>query len=438
MATTITGGQGEDVSLSLGNVNVDLGGGLEGESFVAISQFLQSSGSSLVADTDGNSNANTYSGVDAEGSEKILIVPKGTLTGDMVADLCKDGSVVVQMDVTSVNVTATSKSNVSASDAFGVVDQGLSQETQDIIKAAIASIPPEMKFTVTNVSFAAEKGSTDAVLNLVGKAADGTSVAISANVSGLKAGQTVIIENAPVVMLSEGSNGSSGAQGKLNQFSAASDTTPGAAVKLGNSASTIFGTSKSDLIYSGKGDGSVLNGGGGSDYLYGGQGGKTQIDGGTGNDWLLAGGVDGKGGNTITGGAGNDVLVMGGTITQGTKDFLQNNTAITSDINSKTFLEGLRQFTNGKAGDGNAAAQGDTAVFKDGSGADHLFNFHAGKDMLAIQKGVNKSDITDFDTLKTHMSQVGNDVQVNLGAGNSVVIHDVKLADLSADSFKFI
>lgn len=434
MATTITGGQGDDVSLSIGDTHIDLGGGLEGEAFVAISDFMKGSGVTMTTDTQSGSGASVYSGTEADGTERILVVPKDTLTGDLVADLCKDGSVVVQMDVKTINVVAESKSSVSATDAFQVFDQALSQEVKDIVKAAIASIPPEMKFTVTNVSFASEKGSTDAVLSLSGKSAHGESVVIAASVSGLKVGQTVVIDNAPVVILTEGAGG-----GGAGQFSASTSSTPAAAVKIGAGASTVFGTSKSDLIYGGKGDGSVLSGGGGSDFLYGGKGGKTQIDGGAGSDWVLSGSIDGTGGNTITGGSGDDVLILGGKITQGTKDFLQKNATVKSNIDSQHFLEGLRQFTNGKAGDGNASAQGDTAVFKDGSGADHLFNFHAGKDVLAIQKGINKSDITNFDSLKTHMSQVGNDVLVNLGGGNNVVvIHDVKLTDLSADSFKFI
>lgn len=131
---------------------------------------------------------------------------------------------------------------------------------------------------------------------------------------------------------------------------------------------TIVGSSFRDKLF-GKGGDDTLKGGGGDDKIIGGRG-----------DDNIAGG---KGDDKIIGGKGDDVL-------------------------------------KGNKGE-------DTFVFGKNSGDDVIKDFDVGKDVLEFNniKGFkNPQDVIDA------AKQVGNDVVIDLGDGNSITLKKVDLDDL--------
>ncbi|MDF0585064.1 calcium-binding protein, partial [Bradyrhizobium yuanmingense] len=149
----------------------------------------------------------------------------------------------------------------------------------------------------------------------------------------------------------------------------------------------IVGGAGNDLIDARSGD-DVVSGGSGDDALTGGMG-KDKLDGGIGAD-ILNGGLDN---DILIGGAGNDVAT-GGT---------------GADI----FVVGV--------GDGS-----DTVTdFIAGSGADH--------DMVRFDRTM----FADFASVIAAASQVGSDVVISLGNGDSLTLQNVDLAALTADNFEF-
>ena len=125
-----------------------------------------------------------------------------------------------------------------------------------------------------------------------------------------------------------------------------------------------------DNVIHGKSFKDLLFGKGGDDKLYG-NGGNDELNGGKGDD-KLAGGI---GNDKLTGGAGHD-----------------------------------------------------TFVFGKHSGKDVVTDFDVKKDVLEIAKNLNGIK-KPADVLK-HASQHGDDVVINLGDGNKIVLKDVKLSDL--------
>ncbi|WP_084462338.1 calcium-binding protein [Bradyrhizobium sp. WSM1417] len=149
----------------------------------------------------------------------------------------------------------------------------------------------------------------------------------------------------------------------------------------------ITGGAGNDVIDARSGD-DVVSGDSGDDTLTGGMG-KDKLDGGIGAD-ILNGGLDS---DILIGGAGNDVLT-GGT---------------GGDI----FVVGV--------GDGS-----DTVTdFIAGSGTDH--------DMVRFDRTM----FADFASVVAAASQVGSDVVISLGNGDSLTLQNVDLAALTVDNFEF-
>nr|BBA73373.1 hemolysin-type calcium-binding protein [Ochrobactrum sp. PW1] len=127
------------------------------------------------------------------------------------------------------------------------------------------------------------------------------------------------------------------------------------------------------MLYGGNGD-DILQGGNGSDLLYGGAH----------NDILYGG----NGNDILDGGAGNDVLIGG----------------------------------NGS----------DTFLFNGGGGNDVILDFNPGEDILQIQKGINGLDISSADDLADRVTQVGGNVVVDLGNGDTVTLVNTNADDVQA------
>ena len=130
------------------------------------------------------------------------------------------------------------------------------------------------------------------------------------------------------------------------------------------------GGSEDDGIFGGAGN-DTLNGESGNDRMFGETGDDT-MDGATGNDTLSGG----AGFDKLIGGAGNDVL----------------------------------------AGNFNA----DTFVFANGHGRDTITDFDALNDLEKIDLSGVSAVVNMFDLLSNHATQVGQNVVIDTGGGNSI------------------
>jgi hypothetical protein len=142
----------------------------------------------------------------------------------------------------------------------------------------------------------------------------------------------------------------------------------------------LLGANDEDRVFGGDGDDSVF-GNNGNDYVFGGSG-NDLVSGNAGNGW-----------DQLFGHQGNDLLV-GGT---GSDDF----------------------------------------IFRDGDGNDTIRDFDANNNAEdIILRGV--TGITSFaDLSANHMSQVGTSVVIEDGAGLTITLLNVDIADLGAGDFIF-
>jgi len=159
-------------------------------------------------------------------------------------------------------------------------------------------------------------------------------------------------------------------------------------VRASNGRDTLLGGAGIDTLGGGSG-GDLLNGNAGDDFILASNG-NDRLLGGDDNDTMLGGG----GRDTLTGGAGNDRLVGG--------------------------------------------SQNDRFNFTPGSGADLIVDFAGGAgpgDVIGlIGWGAAFDDFTD---VLAAASQVGNNVVINLGGGDSLTLQGVTIANLNADDFAF-
>ncbi|MGV6812599.1 MAG: calcium-binding protein, partial [Brevirhabdus sp.] len=203
----------------------------------------------------------------------------------------------------------------------------------------------------------------------------------------------------------------------------------------------IKGGDGNDLIKGGTGN-DVLWGDGGNDTLLGedgndqlrGRAGRDTMLGGLGNDTLLGGKsrdrLEGEDGNdTLDGGSGKDNLIGG----KGHDSLIGGG--------GKDNLSGGKGNDTLDGGDGPDKLTGglgnDLFIFNDGFGVDTIFDFEATNDLEQIDlSGV--TSITDFADLSTnHMTQVGLDVVIDAGGGNTITLVGVNLGDLDAADFVF-
>ena len=155
------------------------------------------------------------------------------------------------------------------------------------------------------------------------------------------------------------------------------------------------------IVRNGTGGNDEIDGGAGNDRLFG-LGGNDEIDGGLGND-LLDGGdgaddLDGEGGNdSLFGGAGNDLL-------------------------------------NGGAGNDvlTGGAGADVFEFYRGSGRDVITDFINGLDRIEID-GFGRAAV---EALIGAARQVGRDVVLDLGSGNTITLQNFRLGDLDLADFR--
>ena len=200
----------------------------------------------------------------------------------------------------------------------------------------------------------------------------------------------------------------------------------------GSGNDQVLGQRGADFLYGGAGDDLVL-GGNRNDRLFG-ESGNDRVFGGNDQDIIDGGsGVDiGRGGNgddELFGGSGGDVL-FGGT----GRDTLWGEVG-------DDFLFGRGGFDVLIGGEGNDTLEGgiqaDQFIFADGFGNDIITDFAS----LANGEKIHLTDvseITDFsDLVNNHMNQVGADVVIADGLGNTITLLGVNISDLDAVDFVF-
>lgn len=199
-------------------------------------------------------------------------------------------------------------------------------------------------------------------------------------------------------------------------------------VAAGSGIDTVLGGAGNDLIYGNIGS-DLLSGGSGNDTIFGGQNdgpessgsdgvlkyrsGVETVDGGDGNDMLYGN----YGNDLILGGNGNDLIFAG-----------QDEDTVSGGAGNDT-IYGNKGHDLLIGGDGY-----DRFTFGADSGNDTISDFTYFTDYLVIQNNVNGSGITSFATLVAHATQVGSDVVIDLGNGNSITLSNYSTTSLvSAD-----
>ncbi len=188
----------------------------------------------------------------------------------------------------------------------------------------------------------------------------------------------------------------------------------------GNGFDKLFGANDNDVIYGGN-QGDYVGGGIGNDMLYGGNG-RDSVYGGDGDDLLIDNAQSGFiGGDTFFGNLGNDTIQGGGgsdTLNGGFGD-----DSLSGGANDDLLLGYL----------GN-----DIFVFSDGFGNDTILDFEATNNAEKIDLS-GLSAVADYSVLTSggRMSQIGADVVIDDGIGNTLTLQNVLLADLDQHDFIF-
>lgn len=184
----------------------------------------------------------------------------------------------------------------------------------------------------------------------------------------------------------------------------------------GSGNDVIMAANGNDIIGGGSGD-DTINAGGGNDIIYGGKdtgdvGTNDRIDAGAGNDLVFAG----AGNDIVFGGAGNDEIFSGGgadTVDGGAGvDILWGG-------------GGDDQFTGGSGQD--------LFIFAAGHGSDTITDFDINEDTIQLDQ--TNTDFTDTASVIAAAIQVGNDVRVDLGGGDLLVIENVTISELEQATF---
>ncbi|GHF12293.1 hypothetical protein GCM10017044_02780 [Kordiimonas sediminis] len=173
----------------------------------------------------------------------------------------------------------------------------------------------------------------------------------------------------------------------------------------GSGQDTVFGGLGSDIIGGGLGSDDI-SGGLGADTIFGGRdNGDDTIQGGFGNDRIFGG----NGFDTIDGGHDNDILYNG---------------------------EGDDTVYGGSGDDQLWAGAGDDMLFGgtgrdtfsiiSKSGNDVIGDFNIDQDILDLRF----SGLINLNAVKAASSQVGDDLLINLGDGNSIKLLDISASDL--------
>ena len=191
----------------------------------------------------------------------------------------------------------------------------------------------------------------------------------------------------------------------------------------GLGADVLFGGTGKDLVLGGNRN-DQLFGENGNDRVFGGNG-DDQVDGGAGNDILRGGAQD----DILVGNAGND-RAFGGT----GSDVLSGGNG-----NDQLFGRGGFDILNGGAGDDllEGGVQADQFIFAGAFGNDTITDFAATNNAERINLSAVGA-ISDFqDLIENHMNQVGADVVIDDGLGNTITLVGVTLSDLDSVDFVF-
>jgi hypothetical protein len=165
-----------------------------------------------------------------------------------------------------------------------------------------------------------------------------------------------------------------------------------------NGDNDIFATNRNDTILGLRGDDTIFAGPG-NDAVYGGRG-NDLIDGGNGNDLLFGD----KGNDGLSGGEGNDDLYGG----RG-RDLLVAGAG-------RDELDG---------GEGS-----DKFLFRKGMGVDTIEHLDAGD-----RVDVRDFHVASFQALINAAQQLGQDVQIDLGNGDKLIIEDTSISNLHSEQF---
>lgn len=217
-------------------------------------------------------------------------------------------------------------------------------------------------------------------------------------------------------------------------------------VEGGAGNDTIDGGVGFDLLIGGDGN-DLIRGGNQADNLYGDAGNDTLI-GGNGFDRLFGGDgddllqdFDGLGG--FFGGTGNDTIDGGDAATF---IFGQQGNDVINAGGGDDRIGGNSGFDTINAGAGNDTIFGDfnadTFVFEDGHGSDVVGDFDAMNDFEKIDLSglstINSlADLNLMSSTSGAATQVGADVEIDTGGGNSITLVGVNLDDLDANDFIF-
>jgi hypothetical protein len=190
--------------------------------------------------------------------------------------------------------------------------------------------------------------------------------------------------------------------------------------------------------------GNVLKGSNSDDLLYGGvrndvldgSDGNDRLEGSDGDDILVGGANTDKGENHLNGGNGDDILVAGGSKTSQLDQFLANHQDIVNSVKSDQKLTDVAAIINSVTNNTSNSSHNIFDVHS-GSGHDQIFNFHAATDKVQLDRGLNGSDIRDINSLLNHIHISGNDLSIDLGGGNSIMLVGVDVSGLSANNVAF-
>ncbi|MEL7100527.1 MAG: calcium-binding protein [Pseudomonadota bacterium] len=225
----------------------------------------------------------------------------------------------------------------------------------------------------------------------------------------------------------------------------------GDSIISGAGADTVNGLGGDDTIRAG-GSGDDVRGGAGNDSLEGGAG-NDLLNGAAGNDTLLGG--DDR--DTLLGGAGDDFLNGGngvGDMNGGAGDDLiigGNDRDVIRGADGDDDMRGGGGFDRLIGGNGNDTIDGgsgddilrgnagaDFFVFFGNFGTDRIDDFNVNRAGEQIGLDNATTGITDFaDLVANHLSQQGSDALIDDLDGNTVLLRNVDINDLTADHFEF-
>lgn len=181
----------------------------------------------------------------------------------------------------------------------------------------------------------------------------------------------------------------------------------------------LQGLNGDDTIY-GDDDGyNAFYGGGGNDRIFGGDGEYNYAWGGTGDDEIHVG----KWG-TAYGGDGDDVI-YGGAVSR----------LSGGDGDDTLYSTGFKALLHGGTGDDtyHLSSGGDRIFYRPGDGTDTVHGFQSS----------TRLDVSDFgfasaERVLTHATESGNDLRINFGGSNEIILVDFVTSGVTLDVTNFV